>query len=274
MQSDELETIEISLLLEGIYRHYGFDFRDYALPSLQRRVWNSVRVEKLATISALQDRVLHDQAAMERFLLSLSVNVTAMYRDPAFYFTFRQRVAPILRTYPFVRIWHVGCSTGEEVYSMAILLHEEGLYNRCRIYATDMNDVVLSQARAGIFPLNRMRDYTANYQKSGGLRSFSEYYTAAYDSAIFSAALRDNIVFSQHNLTFDGPFNEFHVIFCRNVLIYFNQQLQARAHDLFYNSLVRFGILGLGQQETIAFNPHESQYQEIVRGEKLYRRIA
>src|SRR5690606_27085585 len=172
-------------------------------------------------ISALQERVLHDPAALERFLLGLSVNVTAMFRDPSFYLTFRTRVVPLLRTYPFIRIWHAGCSTGEEVYSMAILLHEEGLYERCRIYATDMNEAVLGRAREAIFPLNRMQEYTANYLRSGGKRSFSEYYTAAYDGAIFRPMLREQVIFSQHNLAMDGSFNEFHVILCCNVLFYF-----------------------------------------------------
>src|SRR5262249_28945387 len=162
----------------------------------------------LATISALQERVLHDPACMERFLLNLSVNVTAMFRDPAFYLTFRRRVVPVLRTYPFIRIWHTGCSTGEEGYSMAILLQEEQLYDRCRIYATDMNETVLRKAREGIFPLNSMQSYTANYLKAGGLRSFSEYYTAAYDSAIFNPSLSSSVIFSQHNLAMDGSFNE------------------------------------------------------------------
>jgi chemotaxis protein methyltransferase CheR len=270
---DELEAIEIELLLEGVYRHYGFDFRNYALASLRRRIWNVVQAERLTSISGLQERVLHNPACMERFLLNLSVNVTAMFRDPGFYLTFRRRVVPLLRTYPFIRIWHTGCSTGEEVYSMAILLHEEGLYSRCRIYATDMNEEVLRQARQGIFPLKRMQEYTANYLRSGGARSFSEYYTAAYDSAIMRPALGENIVFSQHNLAMDSSFNEFHVILCRNVLIYFNEQLQARVHSLLYDSLVMFGVLGLGQQETIKFNPHEGRYEELERGEKLYRRV-
>jgi chemotaxis protein methyltransferase CheR len=271
---NELEEIEIQLLLEGIYRYYGFDFRDYAMASLKRRIWNAARAEGLSRISALQDRVLHDPAAMERFLLALSVNVTAMFRDPSFYLAFRTRVVPTLRTYPFIRIWHAGCSTGEEVYSMAILLAEEGLYQRCRIYATDMNEAVLRKAREGIFPLNKMQEYTQNYLKSGGKRAFSEYYTAAYDSAIFSTALKENMIFSQHNLAMDGSFNEFHVILCRNVLIYFNKQLQERTHNLLYNSLVTFGILGLGHNETIRFNPHEHHYEEIERGARLYRRIA
>lgn len=274
MNEDDLEAIEIRLLLEGIYNYYGFDFRDYALASLRRRIWNCVRAEKLASISGLQERVLHDPACLERFLLNLSVNVTAMFRDPSFYLTFRSRVVPLLRTYPFIRIWHTGCSTGEEVYSMAILLQEEDLFHRCRIYATDMNEAVLRRAKEGIFPLNRMQEYTSNYLKSGGLRSFSEYYTAAYDNAIMRSSLRDNIIFSQHNLAMDSSFNEFHVILCRNVLIYFNKTLQERVHTLLFGSLVHFGILGLGQQEAISFSPHESKYEELQRGEKLYRRIS
>jgi chemotaxis protein methyltransferase CheR len=270
----ELEDIEIQLLLEGIYQYYGFDFRNYALASLKRRICSAMRAEGLTRISAFLDRVLHDPACLERLLLMLSVNVTAMFRDPSFYLVFRNHVVPLLKTYPFIRIWHTGCSTGEEAYSMAILLHEEGLYNRCRIYATDMNEAVLRKAREGIFPLNRMRDYTNNYLKSGGKRSFSEYYTAAYDNAIFSGALRENMVFSQHNLAMDGSFNEFQVILCRNVLIYFNKTLQARVHGLLYESLSKFGVLGLGHQESIRFNPHERDYEELELGSRLYRRIA
>jgi len=273
MRNDELETIEIRLLLEGIYQFYGFDFRDYALASLKRRIWNIVHAEGLSNVSALQERVLHDAACMDRFLLTLSVHVTAMFRDPGFYLVFRNNVVSLLRTYPFIRIWHTGCSTGEEVYSMAILLHEEGLYDRCRIYATDISEAVLHKARQGIFPLTRIQEYTTNYLKSGGKRAFSEYYTAAYSNAIFNPSLKRNIVFSPHNLAQDGPFNDFNVILCRNVLIYFNKQLQERVHNLLYESLVIFGILGLGQQETIKFNPHEHKYEELERGERLYRRI-
>ena len=274
ISSTELEEIEIRLLLEGIYQYYGFDFRDYALASLQRRIWNAVRAEGLTRISAFQDRVLHDPTCLERLLLMLSVNVTAMFRDPGFYLAFRTRVVPLLKTYPFIRIWHTGCSTGEEVYSMAIVLREERLYDRCRIYATDMNEAVLMRARAGIFPIKRMREYTNNYLKAGGVRSFSEYYTSGYDSAIFCSSLRENMVFSQHNLAMDGPFNEFHVILCRNVLIYFNKVLQERVHKLLYQSLATFGVLGLGHQESIRFNPHEHDYEELEAGSRLYRRIA
>jgi chemotaxis protein methyltransferase CheR len=269
---DELENIEIQLLLDGIYRRYGFDFRDYAIASLRRRIWNTVRDEKLASISGLLERVLHDPTAMERFLLALSVSVTAMFRDPTFYSAFRNIVAPILHTYPYIRIWHAGCSTGEEVYSMAILLHEEGLYERCRIYATDMNELVLREAREGIFPLKFMKDYTDNYIKAGGKASFSEYYTAGYDRAIFRQFLKEKIVFSQHNLVTDRSFNEFNVILCRNVMIYFNKGLQDKVHKLLYESLRHLGILALGRKESLRYTPYEHHYQELASGEKLYRR--
>ncbi|MBD2163016.1 protein-glutamate O-methyltransferase CheR [Calothrix membranacea FACHB-236] len=269
----KLEDIEIQLLLEGIYRYWGYDFRNYAFSSLKRRIQNFIKIEGYTSVSELQARVLHDSNCLERFLLSLTVNVTSMFRDPSFYLALRKEVIPLLRTYPFIRIWHAGCSTGEEVYSMAILLQEENLYQRCRIYATDFNEKVLQKARTGIFSLKLMQDYTQLYLKAGGKESFSEYYTAAYDSAIFRASLRENIVFAQHNLATDSSFNEFHIIICRNVLIYFNQTLQKRVHELFYNSLCSFGILGLGRQESIRFTPHDHQYQELVKGEKLYRRL-
>ncbi len=268
-----LEDIEIKLLLEGVYQYYGHDFRNYAVSSLKRRIHSFMRLEGVDNISALQQQLLHDRACLERFLLSLTVNVTSMFRDPSFYLAFRNQVVPILRTYPFIRIWHAGCSSGEEVYSMAILLQEENLYHRCRIYATDTNEKVLQNAKSGIFSLKMMQEYTQLYLKAGGKRSFSEYYTAAYDHAIFRASLRENIIFAQHNLATDSSFNEFNVIFCRNVLIYFNQILQKRVHTLFYNSLCSFGILGLGKQESIRFTPYEQYYEEIAKGEKLYRRL-
>ncbi|MEP6621744.1 MAG: protein-glutamate O-methyltransferase CheR [bacterium] len=268
----ELERIEIELLLEGVFRHYGFDFRSYAFASIRRRLWKRVDAEGLRTISQLQAHILHDHDAMERLLLDLSVNVTAMYRDPSFYREFRARVVPLMRTYPFIRIWHAGCSTGEEVFSMAILLEEEGLYDRARIYATDINDLVLQRARQGIFPLDRMQEYTDNYIKAGGLRSFSEYYTAKYDGALFAPTLSRNIVFSQHNLVTDRSFSEFHVIFCRNVLIYFDKTLQNRVHRLFYDSLVMFGILALGSKESLKFSQFETCYEKLSHTEKLYRK--
>ncbi|WGV26789.1 CheR family methyltransferase [Halotia branconii] len=273
LPKSSLEDIEIQLLLEGVYQYYGYDFRNYALSSLKRRIHSFVRLEGLTNISALQERLLHHRPCLDRFLLNLTVNVTSMFRDPSFYIAFRQQVIPLLRTYPFIRIWHAGCSTGEEVYSMAILLQEEKLYHRCRIYATDTNERVLQNAKNGIFSLKLMQEYTQLYLRAGGQKSFSEYYTAAYDNAIFRASLRDNVIFAQHNLASDSSFNEFNVILCRNVLIYFNPTLQKRVHTLFYNSLCTFGILGLGRQESIRFTPCENHYEEIAQGEKLYRRL-
>jgi len=273
LSKPNLEDIEIKLLLEGVYQYYGYDFRNYAVSSLKRRIHNFMRLEGLTNISALQERLLHNRTYLEKFLLSLTVNVTSMFRDPSFYLAFRSQVVPLLRTYPFIRIWHAGCSTGEEVYSMAILLQEENLYHRCRIYATDTNEKVLQNAKSGIFPLKMMQEYTQLYLRAGGKQSFSEYYTAAYDHAIFRTSLRDNIIFAQHNLATDSSFNEFNVILCRNVLIYFNQVLQKRVHSLFYNSLCSFGILGLGKQESLRFTSYEQYYEEIAKGEKLYRRL-
>ncbi len=271
--SAELEQIEIELLLEGVFRHYGFDFRSYAHASVRRRLWKRIEDEGLSSISDLQALVLHDEQAMERLLLDLSINVTAMFRDPGFYQLFRERVVPLLRTYPFIRIWHAGCSTGEEVYSTAIVLEEEALLDRTRIYATDINTAVLQQARAGIFPLTRMQEYTENYIRAGGKRSFSEYYTAKYDGALFSPSLMRNVVFSQHNLVTDRSFSEFHVIFCRNVLIYFDQKLQQHVHALFYESLVMFGVLALGSKESLRGSQYEACYEKLHPREKLFRKI-
>ena len=271
--SPDLELIEIELLLEGIYRHYGFDFRSYAYASIRRRLWKRIHAEGLETMTALQERVLHEPEMMEKLLLDLSINVTAMFRDPDFYRAFRQHVIPLLRTYPFIRLWHAGCATGEEVYSMAILLMEEGLYERSRIYATDINEVVLKKAKEGIFPLDRMQEYTENYIASGGKRAFSDYYTAKYDGALFSPALTKNVVFSQHNLVTDRSFSEFNVILCRNVLIYFDKSLQEKVLQLFYDSLPMFGILGLGSKESLRSSPQEESYEQLNGRQKIYRKV-
>ena len=269
----EREDLEIVLLLEGVSQLYGYDFRHYAAASLKRRIWNAVRAERLQTISGLQEKVLHDPRAMERFIYSLTVNVTAMFRDPGFYVAFRQHVVPALRTYPFIRIWHAGCSTGEEVYSMAILLHEEGIYDRCRIYATDINEQVLHKAREGIFSMKSVQEYTHNYTQAQGVRKFADYYTSAYNYALFDPSLRDNITFSLHNLVTDSSFNEFNVVLCRNVLIYFNKELQDRVHGLLHASMVMFGFMGLGRAETLRFTPYETHYREIDTRERLYQRV-
>lgn len=271
---EPVEALELDLLLEAVFRRYGYDFRDYARTSLRRRVAGIVRDQGLPTISALQERVLHDPAAWERFLNGISVNVSAMFRDPSFFLAFRRHAVPALRTYPFLRIWQAGCSLGEEAYSLAILLEEEGLYDRARIYATDINEATLRKAREGIYPADLMQKYTQNYLQAGGQRSFSEYYTARYNLAILRPSLQRNIVFSQHNLVSDGTFNEFNVILCRNVMIYFNRTLQERTHALLYGSLGRFGVLGLGARESLRFTPHERAYEPLAPGEKLYRRVA
>lgn len=271
---ESLEEIELDLLLDGILRRYGLDFRGYARTSLRRRVWNMVHALKLETLSALQGKVLHDSQMMDVLLQHLSVNTTTMFRDPSFFQAFRDQVVPHLFSAPFVRIWHAGCSTGEEVYSLAILLQEAGLYERSRIYATDMNVAVVERAKSGIFPLEHMREYTSNYQRAGGTSSFSDYYTANYDHAIFKTALRKNIVFAQHNLVSDGTFNEFNVILCRNVLIYFGNQLQEHVHRLLHQSLRRFGVLALGRGETLRHTVLEREYDEVDVQERIYRRRA
>jgi chemotaxis protein methyltransferase CheR len=271
---DDVEEIEIALLLEAIYRRYGFDFREYAPASLKRRLWRRASAEGLETMSALQNRVLRDPECMERLLLDLSINVTAMFRDPSFYASFREHVAPLLRTYPFTRVWIAGCSTGEEVYSLAIVLDEEGLLERCRIYATDINEAVLERARLGVFSIDKMQDYTHNYLRAGGTRAFSEYYLASYDGAVFDRRLVENAVFAQHNLVSDKAFNEFHVIVCRNVMIYFDRVLQRRVFALFHDSLVHLGVLGLGRKESIRFSDHADRYEELDDVERLYRKMA
>lgn len=269
----DLERVEIELLFEGVFRRYGFDFRSYAYSSVRRRLWKRIEAEGLTTVTALADRVLHNADAMERLLLDLSINVTAMFRDPGFYVGFREVVVPLLRTYPFIRLWHAGCSTGEEVYSMAILLHEEGLYDRVRVYATDINDVVVQKAKTGIFPLERMQEYTENYIQAGGTRSFSEYYTAMYDGALFQPELTRNVIFAQHNLVTDHSFAECNVVLCRNVLIYFDKTLQERVHKLFYDSLSRFGILCLGSKESLRFSSVEDRFEELGKGHRMYRKV-
>ncbi|AOW78956.1 chemotaxis protein CheR [Colwellia sp. PAMC 20917] len=268
-----MEEIEIDLLCEGVYRYYGFDFRQYARASLKRRIRNLVNLESLPSISALQERILYDRLMMERFLLNLSINVTAMFRDPKMYQVFRKKVIPLLHTYPSVRVWHAGCSSGEEPLSMSILLEEEGLTKRSKIYATDFNESIIKKAKAGIFPLSVMQEYTDNYQKAGGLKSFSEYYSAQQDSVILATHLRESIVYSRHNLTIDGSFNEFNVIMCRNVMIYFNEALRDRVLLLLHNSLCRFGILILGNKETLQFTPLEHKYKELDGPNRIYQRI-
>jgi len=269
----DLEQLELRLLLEAINHQYGYDFRGYARSSLRRRIWRRVNEEGLQTISGLQEKILHDPTVMDRLLVDLSISVTSMFRDPTYYVALREKVVPLLRTYPFVRIWNAGCSTGEETFSLAIMLREEGLGDRARIYATDINDVVLKQARQGRFPLERMQEYTRDYIRAGGTAAFSDYYKAYGDTARFDPSLVEDVVFAQHNLVSDSRFNEFHLIVCRNVMIYFDRALQDRVHQLFYDSLVRRGTLVLGHKESIRFTSHADDYEELDAREKIYRRL-
>ena len=271
---ESLEDIELELLCEGIYKHYGFDFRNYARSSLGRRTQNLMKLEGVNTVSALQNLILHNSAAMERFLLNLSINVTSMFRNPHMYTTFRDKVIPILRTYPSIRIWHAGCASGEEVYSLAILMEEEHLAEKTKIYATDINEELIKSAKAGIYPLSAMKEFSENYMAAGGKRAFSEYYHAKYDNAIFDSRLRERIIFSKHNLVSDGSFNEFNVIFCRNVLIYFNETLQTHVHTLLHQSLCRFGVLVLGSNETTQFSSIAKHYKIMDDEGSVFQRRA
>jgi len=272
-RSDRLEDLELRLLLEAVYEHYGYDFRGYARSSLKRRIWRRAAEEGAETITALADRVLHDPAVLERLLLDLSISVTSMFRDPGFYNAVRTKVVPLLRTYPYIRIWNAGCATGEETFSLSIALHEEGLGERTRIYATDINDAVLRQARDCVFPLEKMREYTEQYSRGGGKQACSDYYKVIGDRARFDPALVENVVFAQHNLVSDAAFNEFHLIVCRNVMIYFDRNLQEKVHGLLYNSLIRRGVLGLGQKESVRFTSYSEAYEELDAHEKIYRRV-
>lgn len=272
-QCSDLEKIEIDLLLEGIYRHYGFDFRHYAFSSIRRRILHRMKAEKMESVTALLDRILHEPQMMEKLYLDFSINVTEMFRDPLFFKAIRCKVLPLLSDLPNIRIWHAGCSTGEEAFSMAILLHETGLYHKAKIYATDMNNHVIQQAKLAQFPLKKMKEYTNNYVNSDGINDFSQYYTVRGKTAVFHKELAKNIIFAQHNLVTDGSFNEFHLIFCRNVLIYFDRELQARVHDLFLNSLSVMGFLALGNREGLSFSKKDQYYSVFDEDEKIFRRV-
>ena len=268
-----LEDIEIQLLLEGIRLTYGYDFREYAMRPLRRNIVAAMQAEGVPSISAYQDRILHDATCMQRFLGMVGVSVTSMFRELELTHTLRDEVIPVLRTYPSVRVWMVGCATGEEVYSLAILLEEEGILRHARIYATDLNEDTLAVARMGAYPLDRMRSYEEAYRRAGGRLALSDYYTVSGQSARFSRSLQSNVTWSRHSLVTDASFNEFHLIICANVLIYFRPTLQERAHRLFYDSLVRNGYLALGRGESLVFSPGSSRYQQVRNGVNLFRKV-
>ena len=273
-EDPELENLEIDLLLSAIASRYGYEFRNYGRGSMRRRIRRALELTGIKTISGLQEQLLHHPDELATFISIVSVHVTSMFRDPPFYQALRKLVVPQLRTHPYVRVWHAGCATGEEVYSLAIVLEEEGLYDRCRIYATDIADRVLARAERGVYPLSTIEEYRANYARAGGKKDFSSYYRADGKNVVLAGGLRRNLVFSQHNLVSDASFNEFQLILCRNVLIYFNQTLRRRVHELLYQSLTRFGVLGLGSRESLRFSPFEDRYEALDEEMRLYRRIA
>ncbi len=271
-ETSENEKIEFDLLLQAIYQKYGYDFRNYSKASIRRRIRRRFSRSGLKTISEMQHKLLTDKQFFEVLLLDLTVNVTEMFRDPSFFKTIRKTVIPELKKQPFIRVWHAGCSSGEEVYSTAILLNEEGLYKNTLIYATDVNEAVLDKAKKGIFSIDRMKDYTRNYRNAGGIASFADYYTARYDHAIMDNSLKKNIVFSDHNLVTDDVFGEMNLIICRNVLIYFSSELQERVFGLFWESLRSGGFLCLGSKETIRFSTYSDDFKNVAEGEKIYRK--
>lgn len=266
------EDIEIRLLLEAIYLRYHYDFRGYSLASVKRRLRHAGERFGCPSISRLQDRVLHDPGFWPQLLAVMTVQVSEMFRDPSFFRAIREKVVPHLRTYPSLKVWIAGCSSGEELYSFAILFREEGLEERTLFYATDINPEALRRARAGVYDLDRIQQFTENHRQSGGCSSLSDYYTAAYGGARFDHTLRDRAVFSDHSLVTDEVFAEVHLISCRNVLIYFDRELQDRAVGLFREALVRRGFLGLGSKESLSFSAHADAFTEFSRGEKIFQR--
>lgn len=270
--ADTVEDLEIRLLLEGIHHVYDYDFREYAQSSIKRRLTHWLTESKFDTFSEAQSRLLRDRGLFENLLRGVTVNVTEMFRDPAFFKLVREQVVPFLKTYPFVKIWHAGCATGEEAYSMAILLNEEGMEGRYRMYATDINEAVLHTAEEGVMPLSEMKRFTQNYQQSGGTASFANYYTARYDRAVLSASLKKDIVFSSHNLASDAAFGEMNMVLCRNVMIYFRHSLKERCLKLFDDSLLPGGFLCLGLKETLERKSLSTTYEEMAPHMRIYRK--
>ncbi|HXB07800.1 MAG TPA: protein-glutamate O-methyltransferase CheR [Puia sp.] len=272
MEGDQLQNEEVQLLLNDIYSRWGYDFTEYSKASLTRRVQRLFALDKFPSFAEFRYRLQNDGQYFRRFVEEITVNVTEMLRDPSFYRTLRVTILPILATHPFIRIWHAGCSTGEEVYSMAILLKEAGLLHKSLLYGTDINPLVIDKARKGIFPVSQMQKYSENYIQAGGVEDFSSYYTANYHLAKFDSALTGKMIFSTHNLVSDFSFNEFQLILCRNVLIYFERELQTKVFKLFDYSLENFGYLALGSKESLRFSPIGGRYRQVGR-EKIWRKV-
>lgn len=272
MGGEDISDIDIVSLLAVIYKKYGYDFTQYADAHIKRRIMNRIAMSGLKNIFQMQSRILNDEIFAAQLLQDLSITVTEMFRDPIFYRSLRENIIHVLKTYPYIKIWHAGCSTGEEAYSMAILLQEEGLYDRTTIYATDFNQQALNQAKEGIFSNETMKEYTLNYQLSGGKESFANYYTSSYDRVIMNQSLKKNIVWANHNLVTDSVFAEVHMILCRNVLIYFNRDLQNRVQKLFYDSLINGGILCLGSKESLRFTDLQDEYTELDKKQRIFKK--
>lgn len=268
----DTEDIEVDLLLEGIYLKYGYDFRSYSKASIHRRIRQRMASEGLDKVSQLQQQILYQKDKFSLLLNDLTINVTEMFRDPEFYKVFREKVVPVLHSYPSIKIWHAGCSTGEEIYSMAILLQEEGLYDRAKIYATDIDKNVLAKAKKGIFSTEELKNYEKNYQESGGTADFSSYYTLRYENIIMNQSLKRNVVFADHDLATDQVFGEMQVVLCRNVMIYFNRELQNRVFKLFYESLDMGGFLCLGTKESIRFSDSAKMFSTVDEKYKIFRK--
>lgn len=269
----QLNDEQIEIILSDLIQHYGYDFTNYSAASLKRRIQRLITMDKVISFAEFRHRITNEAEYFTRFVEQITVNVTEMFRDSHFYKTLREEVIPELATKPLIRIWHAGCSTGEEVYSMAILLKEAGLLEKSLLYATDINPAVLEKVRLGMFPMNQMKQYSENYIQSGGRNDFSKYYIAQYDTAKFDESFKSRIILATHNLVSDTSFNEFQLILCRNVMIYFDKDLQDRALDLFDNSLEKLGFLGLGSKETLKFSTVMTKYKQLDSKEKIWRKI-
>ena len=272
MHSTDHIDEHIETLLSDVLEVYGYDFTGYSRASLKRRIVRLYELDNFVSFAEFRYKIRSEPSYFKRFLEQVTINVTEMFRDPEFYKTLKTEILPRLGTYPFIRIWIAGCSTGEEVYSLAILLREEGLLERTLIYATDINPASLEKARQGIFALGSIKGHTANYQQAGGQRAFSDYYTAAYEAAIFDKTLRENITFADHSLATDSVFSETQLVLCRNVLIYFNNRLQDRALGLFHDSLGYRGFLALGSKESLDFSAYSGRFEPLVRAERIFRK--
>jgi chemotaxis protein methyltransferase CheR len=270
--ADRVEVIEVELILEALFQRFHYDFRGYSKASITRRLRQLRERLGYRTYSAMLEGVLHDPSVVSQVVSYLTVQVSEMFRDPSYFRALREHVVPHLRTYPSLKVWVAGCSSGEEFYSLAILFREEGLEQRTMFYATDINAGALEAASAGVYSLDRIRGFTENHQQSGGHSSLSDYYTAAYGKATFDRSLRERVVFADHSLVTDAVFGEMHLISCRNVLIYFDNTLQNRTIGLFSDSLIRKGFLGLGSKESLRFSSHASAFQDFVHEERIYQK--